>query len=131
MYLKLQSLITNIVAFIDGLVANIDIFLPEKNLMVNFLVNVDQLSGKNVIGAGGTILGEVKGAEVNPTNWQVTHLQVKLSSTASDTLGFKKRFRSSTVCMPVSLISAVGDVITIETDLNQLSQNPQITECAE
>jgi hypothetical protein len=28
-------------------------------------VSVDSLYGKNVIGAGGIILGEVKGAEVN------------------------------------------------------------------
>ncbi len=93
------------------------------------MVDVDSLSGKNVIGTGGTIIGEVKGAEVNTSTWQITHLQVKLSSAASDTLGFKKRFRSSNVCMPVSLISAVGDVITIGRDLTELSQNPEITEC--
>ncbi len=99
--------------------------------MVNFLVSVDSLSGKSVIGAGGTILGEVNGSEVNINTWQITHLHVKLSSTASETLGFKKRFRSSTVCMPVSLISAVGEVITIGSDLNELSMNPQISECPE
>ena len=37
-------------------------------------------------------------------------------------LGFKKRFRSSSVCMPVSLVSAVGDVVTIGSDLKELSQ---------
>jgi len=99
--------------------------------LVIFLVSADTLSGKSVIGTGGTILGEVKGLEVNTTNWQVTHLQIKLSNTASETLGFKKRFRSSIVCMPISLVSAVGDVITIGSDLTQLSQNPQITECQE
>lgn len=97
--------------------------------MVNFLVNVAELSGMNVIGAGGKIIGEVVGAEVNTASWQITRLQVKLSPTASETLGFKKRFRSSTVCMPVTLVSAVGDVITINTDLNTLSQDSQITEC--
>ena len=95
------------------------------------MVSVDSLYGKSVIGAGGTILGEVKGAKVNTTTWQITHLQVKLSGTASETLGFKKRFRSSTVCMPVSLVSAVGDVITIGSDLNELSMDPQISECPE
>lgn len=95
------------------------------------MVSIDSLSGKNVIGAGGIIIGEIKGAEVNTNTWEVTHLQIKLSGTASDTLGFKKRFRSSTVCMPVSLISAVGDVVTIHSNLNELSQNPQIAECAQ
>ncbi len=95
------------------------------------MVNVDELSGKNVIGAGGSKIGEVKGAKVDTKTWQITHLEIKLSSTASDTLGFKKRFRSSSVCMPVSLVSAVGDVVTVGSDLAQLSQNPQITECPE
>ncbi len=58
-----------------------------------------------------------------------THLQVKLSNQASEDLGFKKRFRSSTVCMPISLVSAVGDVIMINKTLNELSKNPEISEC--
>jgi sporulation protein YlmC with PRC-barrel domain len=98
-------------------------------MLVNFLVSVDSLSGKNVIGTGGTVIGEVKGAEVNTSTWAVTHLQVKLTSAASDLLGFKKRFGSSSVCMPVALISAVGDVVTIGTDINELSRNSQITGC--
>jgi sporulation protein YlmC with PRC-barrel domain len=95
----------------------------------DFLVSVDELSGKNVIGAGGIIIGEVKGAQVNTKTWSLTHLQVKLSNQASDNLGFKKRFRTSTVCMPVSLISAVGDVIAISRSLDELSKNPEISEC--
>jgi Uncharacterized conserved protein len=98
---------------------------------VKFLVSIDSLSGKNVIGTGGTVIGEVKGAEVNTSSWQVTHLQVKLTSAASDTLGFKKRFGSSSVCLPVSLISAVGDVVTIGSDIKELSRNAQITGCPE
>jgi sporulation protein YlmC with PRC-barrel domain len=98
---------------------------------VLFLVSIDKISGKNVIGQGGYDLGEVKGAEINTSTWNVTHLQVKLSSKASDELGFKKRFRSSTVCMPISLVTAVGDVVTIGKSLNELSNNPEITECQE
>ena len=93
----------------------------------DFLVSTEKLSGKNVIAAGGNILGEVKGVEINTANWQVTHLQVKLSGQAADHLGFKKRFGTQTVCMPVSLISAVGDVITVAHTLEELSKNPQIS----
>jgi sporulation protein YlmC with PRC-barrel domain len=94
------------------------------------LVSVDKLNGKNIIGTGGAILGEVKGAEINTSTWQMTHLQVKLSNQASENLGFKRRFGSSTVCMPVSLISAIGDVITINRSLDELSRNPEISECS-
>jgi sporulation protein YlmC with PRC-barrel domain len=93
------------------------------------LVSVDSLYGKNVIGAGGTIIGEVKGAEVNTSNWQVTHLQIKLSSTASENLGLKKLFGSASICMPVTMVSAIGDVITIGGDLNELSTNPGMKSC--
>lgn len=96
-----------------------------------FLVNVEKLAGKNVISQGGYILGEVKGADLNTSTWKLTHLRVKLSNQASEELGFKKRFGSSIVCMPVSLVSAVGDVITIDKSLTELSQNPEITECIE
>jgi sporulation protein YlmC with PRC-barrel domain len=92
------------------------------------MVEVSELSGKNVITNGGKNLGEVSGTLVNTRTWQVTHLTVKLSSDASEELGFKKRFRSSTVSMPVTLIGAVGDVVTINRNLKELSENPEITE---
>ncbi len=95
------------------------------------MVSLDKISGKNVIGQGGDDLGQIKGAEVNTNTWNVTHLQVKLSSKASDSLGFKKRFRSSTVCLPVSLVSAVGDVVTVNKTLDELSTNQEVTECIE
>jgi len=95
------------------------------------VVSLDKISGKNVIGQGGDDLGEVKGAEVNTNTWNVTHLQVKLSSKASESMGFKKRFRSSTVCLPVSMVSAVGDVVTVNKTLDELSSNQEVTECVE
>ncbi len=94
-----------------------------------FVVSLDKISGKEVIGQGGDDLGQVKGAEVNTNSWAVTHLQVKLSNKASESLGFKKRFSSSTICLPVSMIDAVGDVITITKTLDELSNNQEVTEC--
>ena len=95
------------------------------------MVSIDSLVGKKVITAKAYILGEVKGAEANIENWQITHLQVKLTDKAANDLGFKKRFRSSMVCMPVSLISAVGEVITIGKSLQELSRTFDIVECKE
>ncbi len=95
------------------------------------MVSIDKISGKNVIGQGGADLGQVKGVEVNTNTWSITHLQVKLSSKASEQLGFKKRFRSSTVCLPVSLVTAVGDVVTVGRTLEELSNSQEVTECVE
>jgi sporulation protein YlmC with PRC-barrel domain len=95
------------------------------------LVSFDKLSGKFVICAGGFDLGQINGGEINTSTWQVTHLHVKLSKQASEDLGFKKRFRSSTVCLPISLISKVGDNILLNESLDELSRHPQISECLE
>lgn len=97
----------------------------------NILVNLDELAGKDVIDISGTVLGQVQGAKTNVKNWRITHLKVKLSSQASEQLGFKKRFGSASVCMPIALVSAVGDVITTNSTLSELRQTGEITECPE
>jgi sporulation protein YlmC with PRC-barrel domain len=99
--------------------------------MVIYLVSFDKLSGKSVICAGGFDLGETNGVEMNTDTWQVTHLHVKLSKSASEDLGFKTRFRSSTVCVPISLVSKVGDNILLNKSLEELTKHPEIYECRE
>jgi sporulation protein YlmC with PRC-barrel domain len=96
------------------------------------LVSFDKISGKFVICAGGFDLGELNGVEMNTDDWQVTHLHVKLSKPASEDLGFKKRFiRNSTVCVPTSLVSKVGDNILLNKTLDELTKHPEIYECRE
>jgi sporulation protein YlmC with PRC-barrel domain len=97
--------------------------------MAIILVNFEKLSGMFVICAGGFDLGNVTGIEINTINWQVTHLQIKLSKPASEDLGFKKRFRSSTVCVPTSLIAQAGDNILLNKSLDELTRHPEISEC--
>jgi sporulation protein YlmC with PRC-barrel domain len=94
-------------------------------------VNFDKLSGMYVICAGGFDLGTINGIEINTATWQVSHLHVKLSKAASEDLGFKKRFRSSTVCVPISLVSQAGDNILLNKSIDELSRHPEISECRE
>ena len=94
-------------------------------------MSFEKLSGKFVICAGGFDLGELKGIEMDESKWQVTHLHVKLSKAASEDLGFKKRFGSSTVCVPVSLVASVGDNVLLNKSLDELSRHPEISECVE
>ncbi len=92
-------------------------------------MSFDKLSGKFVICAGGFDLGEVNGIELDTTTWKVTHLHVKLSKNACEDLGFRKLFRSSTVCLPTTLVSKVGDNILLNKSLDELSKTPEISEC--
>jgi sporulation protein YlmC with PRC-barrel domain len=96
---------------------------------VLILASVEEIFGKDVIDTKGYNLGEVKGAEADLVRWNITHLHVKLSSKAADELGFKKRFRSSTICLPVSYVSSVGDVVTLNHAVDELANDVLITEC--
>jgi sporulation protein YlmC with PRC-barrel domain len=97
-------------------------------LLVNILISFETVVGKQVIGTGGYIIGEIKGALIDTKTWQVPQLYVKLSDNAATELGFKKRFRSSIVCIPTKMIQAVGDVVTIAPPLKELSQSSEISE---
>ena len=96
-----------------------------------FVVSIDKLVGMKVITAEAYIFGEVKGAEVNVDSWRITHLHVKLTDKAATDLRFKKRFRSSTVCMPIALINEVGEVVTIDKSLEELSKLVEVVEYKE
>jgi sporulation protein YlmC with PRC-barrel domain len=95
------------------------------------LVSFNRISGMFVICAGGFDLGEINGVDIDTSNWQVTHLHVKLSKQASEDLGFKRRFRSSTVCLPTSLVSKVGDNILLNKCLDEISKSQEVSECPE
>lgn len=95
------------------------------------LISFDTLLGKQIIETDGYIIGEVKGASLDPETWQVPELYVKLSDNAAQELGFKKRFRSSTVCIPTKMVKAVGDVITMALPLKEISTSNEVTECTE
>jgi sporulation protein YlmC with PRC-barrel domain len=95
------------------------------------MISFEKLVGLKVVTSRAFILGEVKGARVDTENWSITHLHIKLDDKAATRLGFKKRFRSSTVCMPVSMVRAVGDFVTIHKSLDELSRTQEITECNE
>jgi sporulation protein YlmC with PRC-barrel domain len=92
------------------------------------MVSFKDLSDKFVICAGGFDLGQINGVEINTGTWKVTHLNVKLSKSASEDLGFKKRIGSSTVCVPVTLVFSVGDNILLNKSLEELTKNPEISE---
>lgn len=85
------------------------------------LVTVSKLMGKKVIGANAYTLGEVHGADADTDKWQITHLHVSLTDEATRELGFRKPLLGSVVvCLPVSLIQAFGDVISLNKSLQEL-----------
>ena len=85
------------------------------------MVIISKLIGKKVIGANAYMLGEVTGADVDVEKWQITHLHVSLTEEATRELGFKKPFLGSViVCLPINLIQATGDIISLNKSLKEL-----------
>ena len=78
------------------------------------MVKADKLSGKKVVGTNGNILGEVSGVELDLTSWRANYLYIDVSEDTAKELGIKSSFwTATTVCMPITAISQVGDVITL------------------
>ena len=64
------------------------------------------------------LLEKVERAHVDTKTWQITHLDVELTKEATKELNFKKPvFGSLTVCLPISTVKQVGDVITLNKSL--------------
>ena len=91
------------------------------------MISVSKLNGKKVITKNAYTLGEVEGANVDTDNWKVTHIHVSLTDEATKELGLKKPFLSSIkICLPVTLVKAFGDVITLKMPLQELKN---LDEC--
>ena len=71
-----------------------------------------------VITADAFRLGEVDGAHADTGTWQITNLIVELTKEATKELNFKKpMFGSLTVCLPITAVKEIGDVITLNKSL--------------
>jgi len=95
------------------------------------LINFEAIMGLQVVTSGASIIGEVKGAKIDTTTWAIKFLNVKLTGEAAESLGMKKRFRSSKICIPVGMVQAVAHVVTISRSIEELESSQEIAECKE
>ena len=97
-----------------------------------FLVSANVLTGKKVVGVNGDAIGEVKDVEFDMATWKINNLLLKLTDKAASELGYTKTsgtlgplsmtHGSKSVFMPVELVSAIGDVITINKTLIEITE---------
>ena len=95
------------------------------------MINFEEIIGLQVVTSGAYILGEVKGAKIDTETWAIKYLNVKLTGESAESLGMKKRFRSSKICIPVDMVQAVAHVVTISRSIEDLESSQEITECKE
>jgi sporulation protein YlmC with PRC-barrel domain len=96
---------------------------------VNCLINFEEVLGLQVVTSGAKVVGEVVGAKIDTAIWAIRFLNVKLTGDAAESLGVKKRFRSSKICIPVSMVRAVADVVTVSLTVEEMENSQQIAEC--
>ena len=92
------------------------------------MINFEKIIGLQVITLDAHILGDVKGARIDTKLWDIKYLNVKLSEKAADRLGMKKRFGSSTISIPVGLVQAVGELVTLIKTMEELETAKEIVE---
>ena len=84
-------------------------------------MNATKLNGKQVITSKAEVLGEVEGVEIDTSDWSVTHIQISLLKQNIEKFNYKKPlFGSVSVCIPVTLITAISDVISISESIEDL-----------
>ncbi|MBN2260000.1 MAG: PRC-barrel domain-containing protein [Clostridiales bacterium] len=84
-------------------------------------MNAAKLNGKQVITSKAEVLGEVEGVEINTSDWSVTHIQISLLKQNIEKFNYKKPlFGSISVCIPVTLITAISDVVSISKSIEDL-----------
>lgn len=84
-------------------------------------MKVSKLNGMSVITADAYNIGEVDGAHADTKMWTITYLNVELTKEASEKLGFKKPLLGSvTVCLPITIVEKVGNVVTLNKSLLDL-----------
>ena len=97
--------------------------IKKRGLFADFT----KLRGKKVFGTRGYVIGEVEGLDLDPSNWQVTGLQVGLTGDAATELGFKRPFLSKVVIIiPSSIVSLVGNFVTLDETIENLES---LAEC--
>ena len=93
------------------------------------MINFEEIVGLKVVTSVAFILGEVKGGKIDTSTWTIKFLNVRLTGDSAESLGVKKRFRSSAICIPVGMVQAVGHVVTITRSMEELESSQEITEC--
>ena len=105
------------------------------------MVSANLISGKKVVATNGDAIGEVKDADFDTDTWKITSLLLRLTDKAASELGytrpsgnlgsFSMSRGSKSVFMPVELVNAIGDVVTINKSLIELGEGQYLKRSSE
>jgi sporulation protein YlmC with PRC-barrel domain len=92
-------------------------------------MDIGKLNWKKVVTSDGVTIGEVEGGELDSKSFQVTHVHVGLNDAALKEFGLKKPFLGQVfVCLPVDMVQAVNDAVTLKESIGELKNGPECRE---
>ncbi|MGD9962422.1 MAG: hypothetical protein AB7S97_00760 [Thermoplasmata archaeon] len=88
-----------------------------------------QLVSLSVITSDAQKLGQVMATDVDTETWKVTHLHIGLTDDSIRALSYKKPLLGGvSVCLPVTYVNGVKDVVTLKTSITDLKNAPECKE---
>ncbi|HVP16694.1 MAG TPA: hypothetical protein VMT42_04950 [candidate division Zixibacteria bacterium] len=92
-------------------------------------MDIGKLNWKKVVTSDGVTIGEVEGGELDSKSFQVTHVHVGLNDATLKEFGLKKPILGQVfVCLPVDMVQAVNDAVTLRESLGELKNGPECRE---
>jgi sporulation protein YlmC with PRC-barrel domain len=91
------------------------------------MVEIGRLFWKRVVTSDDYVIGETESAELDTVTWQLKSFYISLNDDASEKLGFDRPyFGKIFVCLPVSAVREIGDIVTLNKTFNDLRE---LREC--
>ena len=92
------------------------------------LVYEEALSGRSVIDSTGRSIGEVMGLVIDPDDWRIEAVRVKLHKDVTEEIGAPHgAFRAARLDVPTAFIHSVSDAVVLSgpiAALQTLEQQP-------
>ena len=85
------------------------------------IVYEDTLSGRSVIDSTGRSIGEVVGLVIDPDDWRIEAVRVKLHKDVTDEIGASHgAFRAARLDVPTAFIHNVSDAVVLTGPIGTL-----------
>ena len=89
------------------------------------MITDDSLHGRRVLSADGIAIGDVTHLLVEPGEWRVRALEVKLRSDVAERIGaHKPLLRSALIEIPTEQVQSLGDAIILAVPVDALRSEP-------
>jgi sporulation protein YlmC with PRC-barrel domain len=85
----------------------------------------NSLHGRVVLSGDGLSIGEVVHLLVDPNDWKIRAIEVKLRGDVADRIGAHHGLlRAATIGIPTAQIQSIGDAIILGVSVNDLRPTP-------